>query len=108
MRGVAAAIGAADVWIRTRGGARGDYARRELDRLTGGALAAREIRVSLDGRVTLEGVELAVGNVRALQAGRVEVELSGGRPSRATLRDVRLRLNDAFFEDLGKGESKTT
>ncbi|HEX7897108.1 MAG TPA: AsmA-like C-terminal region-containing protein [Planctomycetota bacterium] len=109
MLAIAAAIVGADLWILVRGGALGAYARRELDRLTGGACSARDIRVSLDGRILLEGVEVAAGKVRAFQAGRVEVELTGGRPSRAVLRDVRLRLSDALFEELGKGEpSKTT
>ena len=106
---IAGAIVGADAWILTRGGALAAYARRELDRLTGGALKMKSVSVSLDGTVVLEGVELSVGKARAFEAARAEVALEGGRPARVKLRDLRLRLSDALFEELKpKGDSKGT
>lgn len=101
MLAIALAIVAGDVWIFLRGGALETYVRKELDLATGGALKAKALQASLSG-VFLEGVELPVGPVRAFEAGRVHVELDGLRVSRVKMSDVRLRLTDALFEELGK------
>src|SRR5687768_1563389 len=104
MLAIAAAIVGADLLLLFRGGALEAYVGRELDRL---GLRTKAVQVSLTG-VVAKGAEYAVGPVRAFEAGRVEVELDGLRLRRVKLGDVRLRLTDALFEELGKSKGEPT
>jgi hypothetical protein len=102
MLAIAVAIVGADLLLLFRGGALEAYVGRELDRL---GLRVKAVHVSLTG-VVAEGAEYSIGPVRAFQAGRVEVELDGLRLRRVKLGDVRLRLTDALFEELGKSKGE--
>jgi hypothetical protein len=102
MLAIVAALAAADALILVRSGALSRYARNEIDRMSDGAVRAREVTVSLDGVISLEGVEVSAGpkHPRVLDAARAELGLRGTTVERILLRDARLRLSDSLFEEL--------
>jgi len=105
-------LAGADYLVVTSAASLSRIARSKLRDLFGDALEAREVRVSLGGAVTLEGVTLQLGpkEFPPQEIGRAEIRMKGGLGGpidQVVLDDVRLEVSDRLIEELTREREPT-